>query len=173
MTTKVSVHGYDLGIKGQGQILLVCYSFECSYWAQWLPMVCSLQRRFQITDTTLESKVNSKDQYGYVAFAFVYFFFHVYSLNAWNHRLFLYSAQKLCIFCCLYKILFAEIFYLDTHLFKNCVYCYFLTYLSRRLWGELLVNQLLSILGLSARQPFQTLSPLKLLGQFNSQSYVH
>ena len=30
-----------------------------SYLAQWLPMVCILQQRFQITDMTLASKVKA------------------------------------------------------------------------------------------------------------------
>ena len=69
ITTKISEYGYELEIKGQGQIFLKtvtlliiqtplwCIDGMCSYLAQQLHLMCRLKCMFQIVDMTLWSKV--------------------------------------------------------------------------------------------------------------------
>ena len=69
ITRKISEYGYDLEIKGQGQIFLKtvtlliiqtplwCIDGMCSYLAQQLHLMCRLKSDLQIVDMTLRSKV--------------------------------------------------------------------------------------------------------------------
>ena len=60
MATSVSDHQFGIGVKGGDQLYLE--SVYGLYWKRLfqLPVVCRLQQSFQITNPTLDTKVNIK-----------------------------------------------------------------------------------------------------------------